>query len=290
MRFANILFPVDSSDRCRRAAPHVLEAVKQFQARLSLLHVVEYPPLAYYGDGVYLPENLLDDLQESARGMVADFAQVHFPGIELTTRVDQGDPGICIGDFAKNENVDLIMMPTHGHGRFRQALLGSVTGKVLHDAECPVWTDAHTLEEDDTAHVHWRSIVCALSTSPQDADLVRFSRGLGQACNAQVCLVHAVPAPERGYAGTLEGGDLEFTEFLKDSARGSIGAVQKDAGTDFKLCVNAGPVAAVVADAARRYKADVVLIGRGSMSKFAGRLRTHEYSIIREAPCPVLSI
>ena len=46
----------------------------------------------------------------------------------------------------------------------------------------------------------------------------------------------------------------------------------------------------VVAEAAERYQADLVLIGRGSLAKFAGRLRTHEYSIIRDAPCPVLSI
>src|SRR5437867_3618149 len=50
MRFTNILFPADNSDRCRRAVPLVTEAVKQFSSRLTLRHVVEYPPLAFYGD------------------------------------------------------------------------------------------------------------------------------------------------------------------------------------------------------------------------------------------------
>jgi len=35
------------------------------------------------------------------------------------------------------------MMPTHGLGGFRRFLLGSVTAKVLHDADCPVWTGVH---------------------------------------------------------------------------------------------------------------------------------------------------
>ncbi len=37
-------------------------------------------------------------------------------------------------------------MPTHGYGPFRRFILGSVTAKVLHDADCPVWTGVH-LEE-----------------------------------------------------------------------------------------------------------------------------------------------
>jgi hypothetical protein len=48
-------------------------------------------------------------------------------------------------EFAANHHVDLVMMPTHGVGTFRSFLVGSVTAKVLHDANCPVWTAAHAL-------------------------------------------------------------------------------------------------------------------------------------------------
>jgi len=291
MRFANILFPADRSDRCRRAVPHVRQAVEQFQAKLTLLHVIEYPALSLYGDGVYIPENLLPDLKSAAEDIMADFAQVHFSDLKPKIVVEQGDAGIRIVDRANEDKADLIMIPTHGRGRFRSALLGSVTSKVLHDAACPVWTDAHTLEEPDSQHSSWRSIVCALNTGSHAAELIRFARDLGETCAAEVRLVHAVPAPERGIAErSIESADLEFTDFLKESARTSINAMQEEEGTEFPLCVNAGPVSKVVADAAQRYRADLVLIGRGSIANFAGRLRTHEYSIIRDAPCPVLSI
>ena len=52
--------------------------------------------------------------------------------------------------WAKANQIDLIMMPTHGYGRFRALLLGSVTAKVLHDADCPVWTAVH--REEVMAH------------------------------------------------------------------------------------------------------------------------------------------
>jgi hypothetical protein len=48
-----------------------------------------------------------------------------------------------IVEFAHNNNITLIAMPTHGYGLFRRFLLGSVTAKVLHDADCPIWTGVH---------------------------------------------------------------------------------------------------------------------------------------------------
>lgn len=294
MKFTNILFPVDNSDRCRNAVPHVLAAVQQFQARLTLLHVVEYPPLAFYGDGVYLPETLVPDLKEAARRMIADFARTAFPGMEAATVVEQGDPGIIIVDLARSAHIDLIMMPTHGHGRFRSALLGSVTGKVLHDATCAVWTDAHattTPGRRQPANKMWQTILCALNTGPNDVELIRFAGELAVACGAAIRLVHAVPSPEPGTAERgIAGADPEFTQFLKESARTSLAAMQVQAGTNFTLSVVAGPVSKVVATEAQRFAADLVLIGRGSLTKFAGRLRTNEYGIIRDAGCPVLSI
>ena len=48
-----------------------------------------------------------------------------------------GEPAREIVDFAAANQVDLVMMPTHGYGPFRQLLLGSVAAKVLHDAHVP---------------------------------------------------------------------------------------------------------------------------------------------------------
>ncbi|MGA8595805.1 MAG: universal stress protein [Bryobacteraceae bacterium] len=47
----------------------------------------------------------------------------------------RGDPAAAIVKCAQAEQVDLIMMPTHGYGPYRKFLLGSVTAKVLHDSD-----------------------------------------------------------------------------------------------------------------------------------------------------------
>jgi hypothetical protein len=59
----------------------------------------------------------------------------------------------------------LIMIPTRGHTRFRQLLLGSVTTAVLHDALCPVWTNVHKQGSDPPLD-GYRSIVCAVDLGP----------------------------------------------------------------------------------------------------------------------------
>ena len=78
--------------------------------------------------------------------------------------------------------------------------------------------------------------------------------------------------------------------FLRDRANESIAGMQKEAGTAFEVCIGGGSIVDVVRQAAVSHKADLVLIGRGALPHFAGRLRSHAYAIIRDMPCPVISI
>ena len=87
-----------------------------------------------------------------------------------------GDPAVKIAEFTRDNRVDLVMMPTHGHGLFRRLLLGSVTSKVLHDVHCPVWTAAHA--EKQHAQEMPRKILCALDGSDKSLALAQWAVGL----------------------------------------------------------------------------------------------------------------
>jgi len=230
----------------------------------------------------------IDRLLEETELNLAFFAAQHFPGLQPTIRVEQGDPGSCIPDLASTIGADLIMMPTRGRGRFRAALLGSVTAKVLHDATCPVWTAAHIEATEYSVSPDWRKIVCAIDTSPEAARLIRQAADLAAESGAAVLLVHAIPAPPA--AAQERYFDRDFDVFLKESARKTIDAMQKEAGTSFRICIGNGNTSAVVAASAMDYQADLVLAGRGTLPAFAGGLRTHLYGIIRDVACPVLSV
>jgi nucleotide-binding universal stress UspA family protein len=287
MPFTNILFPVDFSERSRAIVPHVWAAATRFKATVTLLHLVEVPGIAYgTPEAPVMFDFPIDEMKESAEQKLSEFAAAAFPGMPLKIVVDEGDPGSCIAELARVWQTELIMLPTRGHGRFRAALLGSVTAKILHDATCAVWTEAHC-EHAAAKHTNWKNILCAVDTVPEGSRLIRFAARLAADSGGTVRLAHAVPVAENGAERYF---DLEFAGFLRDQARQTIACMQDEADTGFEVDIEAGNIPDAVRRAAVNFNADLVLIGRGALPHFAGRLRSHAYAIVRDMPCPVLSV
>lgn len=291
--FRRILFPVDFSPRCEGTVPFVKEMVRKHNAALSLLHVVEFPIYAYGG---LPPENTFDceSYEEGyANGLqnLTNFACEHFSDLAKTAEVgtvcDRGDPGYAILALAERAEADLIMMPTHGDGPFRSFLVGSATVRVLHRAKCAVWTGAHLENGLVTAHPDVKSIVCALDLEHESAHVIERAAALAETFSAEVRLCHCVPVPESGPA---EDFLSDFDRFLADSAREKMAVMQAAAGTDFEVCLEGGRISQVVRHAAAQKHADLVVIGRGHSHSPLSRLRSNAYSIVREAPCPVMSV
>jgi nucleotide-binding universal stress UspA family protein len=205
----------------------------------------------------------------------------------VTNVVEMGDPAAVIAEYAENENISLIMMPTHGYGAFRRALLGSVTAKVLHDATVPVWTAAHAPEPSHRAHPQPRHIVCAINLKPQSRHTLEFAIELAAETSASIELIHVAPEGEVEPLQT----ESRIHELLVETARTKLVKIQEEAGAaDVETVLAGGSVADMVRDLAIRKRADLVVIGRGCTHHGLGRLRATSYAILREAPCPVLSV
>ena len=275
--FQHILFPIDFSDRCKQVAPSVKALASRHQARVTLMHVVQIPAGWYGGmDGGYPIMFDVEEMKNDARRELTSFyAAVEGPGPDrdIQTFVSHGDAGYAIVQQASESNVDLIMMPTHGYGRFRRLLLGSVTSQVLHDAQCAVWTAAHTEETSLLNHINCRNILCAVDDTEKSLPLIRRAAELARELTASLTLVHAVPLlldPEIAQKG--------------------IAALQAAAGTKLRVSVAPGNVSDVVREAAVHHATDLIVIGRGRSKERFGGLRTNAYAIIRDSPCPVLTV
>ena len=281
-----ILFPIDLSDSCTAAAPWVEKIARKFQAELMLLHVFEIPP-AYFSDWYgYTAVVDTDAIRDARINEVNQYLTDKFQGLRVRREVVEGDAAQVICQYAKQRAVDLIMMPTHGYGIFRSLLLGSVTAKVLHDAECPVWTGVH-IEESHPPAAEFTNVMCAVNLSETSVNTMRFAARLAEDFNSKLWLIHAIPGAE---ARPEKYFDSDLQAFLEDEARKTIQKMQETAGISAQLCFGAGEVAHVVREAAQHHAADMVLIGRGHASQTLGRLRSNTYSIIRQSPCPVISV
>jgi nucleotide-binding universal stress UspA family protein len=198
---------------------------------------------------------------------------------------DGGDPSLRIVDYAHSHAVDLIMMPTHGLGRFRSLLVGSVTSKVLHDAKCPVWTAAHA--ETQSASEIPRIILCAIDGSAATPSIAQWAADFGRAMDARLDFLHVV-GPISDWP-SLES-ERRLQEQVRDEARTRIGSMLRSSGVGAPLRVAVGGIVPTVTEEAKQEQADLVIIGRGAVSEPFGRLRTHAFGIIQRSPCPVLSV
>jgi nucleotide-binding universal stress UspA family protein len=287
--FHRILFPVDLSQQGREAAPFVAAMAKRFQSEVILLHVVEVPCPWYESpeamalqSGVTL-RTLISESQERLNSYLAS----ELSGDQVRRVVEQGDAAGAITRCAREQKADLVMLPTHGYGPFRRLLIGSVTAKVLHDAECPVWTGVHTDQLWSERGAGWQRFLCAVDTDRPDKELLVWAAQFAREQGAQLQVVHAVheaaPIPAGQESDTLR-------DFLLGVARERLAKMQSEIGTNFDVWLRFGKVGHVVHQAALDHHADLILIGRGVIRKALGRLRSQSYAVIREAPCPVISV
>lgn len=280
----SILFPVDFSPRCRAVVPFVKAAAEKLGSKVTLFYAVHLSESLFALESAYPiaidTEAILNDGREE---LLRFYGESSGP-VEAVAAV--GDTALTIVDYARNHQIGLVMMPTHGYGKFRGMLLGSVTAKILHDAPCPVWTAAHSEDIDSRIHVGCKSILCALDLNDGNADLLLRAVDFAGRFDAKLRIVHAVVESLPG-AGYMTGSN--FQEFLLDAARDAIDNLQARAGTHLDVCLGPAPVADWVREVAHHHAADLVVIGRGRLQGTLGRLRTNAYAIIREAPCPVLS-
>jgi nucleotide-binding universal stress UspA family protein len=206
--------------------------------------------------------------------------------VSVQPQLSEGDAAECIASCAEENNVDLVMMPTHGYGRFRRLLLGSVTSKVLHDVACPVWTGVHTDDMWPRIGQGWTRFLCAVDADVRDAPLLKWAAQFACEHHVNLEVVHAVHA-----AAPTPGIESEsLCDFLFSAARKNIEQLQAEAGTKLDIRLRLGPVGHVVREAALEQGADLIVVGRGAIQKGLGRLRSSAYAVIREAPCPVISL
>ncbi len=281
MTFSHILFPVDFSVRCEAARPVVESWARRFNAKVTLLHTVQIPISSYGGPDGY---PIVMDIPKIEAGAKARLERLEMPGATLVVSI--GDPAFEIIQYAEKNGVNLIMMPTHGYGKFRSLLLGSTAAKVLHDAHCPVWTSAHIEQIPPEARTEIHNVLCAIELASETPELIRSANELAQAWQAKLRLVHAVPVDETRPEKYLEG---DFRAALVQRSEEEVAMLQLDAGTALEVVVEGGHASHVVRDAAVKYGADLVVTGRGKLHEHFSRLRSNTYAIIRDSPCPVLS-
>ena len=105
--------------------------------------------------------------------------------------------------------------------------------------------------------------------------------------HARLTLVHAIPSVQ---VNEMSYYDQGLPMMLRQVAQQKSDEIQKLTGTTAEVVLETGSIAEVVRNAALAQKGDLVVIGRHENSGLLGRLRANAYAIVRESPCPVISV
>ena len=219
--------------------------------------------------GVNVSAALRAELRASSTDSLQTFAEQEFGTACAQKVVEEGDAAEVIVDYAEKQKVDLIMMPTHGFGPLRRFLLGSVAAKVLHDAQCPVWTSVHT--DALSAPRECRTILCALDSGESSVPLMQWAAWLAGSYKAALKLVHVIPAVNET---SMNPGEREVRRYLFGQARDEFAARTKEAGSTSKSASRRRNHRRRP-DTALEEKADLLVVGRGrSRESWAAYVRT----------------
>jgi nucleotide-binding universal stress UspA family protein len=240
-------------------------------------------------DSGTLFDQVLQDQRDLAQKQLDSFLRSELNGFNVTRVLLEGDPANAIVQYAHATEVSLIMMPTQGCGPFRPFILGSVTAKVLHDANCPVWTDTHIEETTAGVSSGVRTVVCAVDITPESAVPLRWAAEFASEFKARLIVIHALPTLDF-HPGTYYIDAERRKRIVAEATSAVAKLLQGCCSSGAETRVESGSIPRAVRSTTEDQRANLLVIGRASTTGTFGRLRTNSYAIIDESPCPVVSV
>lgn len=137
-----ILFPIDFTENTSKILPYVLSVAEKYGAAITLLHVIE--DFSRWG-GFYIPhipfDRYHDEAMKGAEKTLDTVCEEQFGGCKVFhKRIVFGDPAQEILNVVESENIDLVIMGTHGRKGMELVFFGSVADTVVKKSSAPVLT------------------------------------------------------------------------------------------------------------------------------------------------------
>ncbi len=286
---SRILCPVDFSERSVAILPYAKTLAAQYHARLTLMHVVSpffmIPPTGLSGEmWIPVPGSAVTDRAKQ----LDEWVPGQLEGIEVQRLVYEGDTVGQIVSFAASEKIDLVVISTHGYGVLRRFLIGSVAAKLLHDLECPVLTGVHLEDAVQPEPVKITKVLCAVDLGPETGKALSYAARFARDFGAELEVVHVIPALDPSF--DLEAS-AEWRSSVMDKVREELAEAMEAAGAETaNVHIEEGEVAEAICSCASLTGASLLVIARGPHEGSGRRLRTDAYAVVRQSPCPVLSV
>ena len=293
MQLKSILCPIDFSEFSIRAYEYALSLAEYYKSRLVALHVVELSKhpfveyAAYEGDFANVSRAMKEGGEERLRKFVNQHSRA---GIQMEIAVDQGNASDVILSFAQAQNIEGIVMGTHGRRGFDRLVLGSVTDRVMRKASCPVLVISKQphesmIEGPDGRHVHHLNrILYCTDFSENSERALGYAISVAAEYDAELTLLHVLEElliPGR-IQEAMETAAAQLDKLITPEQRKTI---------KIKTAVRVGKPYEEILKHTLETNADLVAMGvRGAGALDAAVFGSTTYRAIQLGPCPVLAV
>jgi nucleotide-binding universal stress UspA family protein len=271
----SIAIATDFSQSSDRAMQHALVIARWYGAALHILHAVRRSEFSFVPDLMVQLDELAERDCEDLMGRL--HAAHSLDNIQHRLWNLYGEVS-TFGDFVRDQKIDLLVLGTRGRTGISKLLLGSVAVQIFHCVSCPVLTVGPSSRRA-ASQLALKNVLFATDLSPQStAALPLCSRGCGWRAPSMSCTsarrITPMVASNGGYRRRMSDA------LTASEPRFSI-----------RYHVVPGEPSPAVLDFAGQNNEDLIVLGLDNhRSLYGGPPLSHAYEIVRQAPCPVLSV
>jgi nucleotide-binding universal stress UspA family protein len=287
-----ILFPTDFSVCAERAFSHAAHLAVTYEARLHIVSVVDSDKEAESSPMNYLPlgaDELADELDIKVDRSEREPERAR-DGIDtVNVTLTGSSPWRVILDYAEQNDIDLIVMGTHGRHGVDRMILGSIAEQVVRRAHCPVLT----IRARDTKVDRDGPIIVPVDFSPFSTGTIAQAVELATAYGSKLHLVHVVEpiALPSVYGVDPSGMVVPDMEDRAAKALDELAARSIPNSVESQTHVLVGHAVHEIVESAEDAGARMIVIathGLTGLRRFLMGSVTEQ--VVREAPCPVFTV
>jgi len=217
--FKNILAPLDGSPLAESVLPHVAAIASAFDSRVTLTRVLS-PAQPKDLQQPVDPLNWRITQVEAETYLETVAKRLEVLGLEVHTQVKEGPPAERIVEFAMQDNIDLLILSSHGSSGLTRWNVSSVTRKIIQNARrSTMVVRAYEKVETNLADFHYRRILVPLDGSLRAELVLPIAKTLVRYHNAEIILAHIVYKPEMPRRSPLSDEDLSLIDHFVERNR-----------------------------------------------------------------------
>jgi nucleotide-binding universal stress UspA family protein len=282
---SKIMVTTDFSEVSDHALDYAIALARRYDARIYLAHVIAPDPFQFAEP--QLAQATYEKVRQAAEEGITDILiSGKLRGVPHEVLLEEGNVWPCLESLIVRNEIDLVVVGTHGRGKVQKLIIGSVAEEIFRKADCAVLTVCPAVKNNAAKEIELNHILFATDFGPGAEKAAAYAFSLAQEHDATLTLLHVI---ESAAAYTEESvarqREINVTRMKQLMPAGSENWCRPEFRATFGAAIEE------ILIAARESKADLIVMGAKARKGLAGHAPlTIAYNVVTKATCPVLTV